>query len=142
MIWADCEFIAMVVGGPNMRTDFHINQSEEFFYQVEGDMTLRVRDGEKFEDVKIREGEIFLLPPKVPHSPQRPAHTVGLVIERRRRPEEKDALAWYCSKCGNTLYSETFFLTNIETQFKEVFDRYFKKDSNVTCARCGTKHAR
>src|SRR5687768_10135066 len=82
MVWEDREFIVMVVGGPNSRTDFHIDESEEFFYQVEGDITLRVIEDGQMRDLPIREGEIFLLPPKVPHSPQRPAGTVGLVIER------------------------------------------------------------
>ena len=83
-VWEDREFIVMVVGGPNSRTDFHINEGEEFFYQVEGDINLRVIEDGKPTDLPIREGEIFLLPPRVPHSPQRPAGTVGLVIERKR----------------------------------------------------------
>ncbi len=83
MVWQDRDFIVMVVGGPNSRTDFHIDESEEFFYQLEGDINLRIIEDGKPRDMPIREGDIFLLPPKVPHSPQRPAGTVGLVIERK-----------------------------------------------------------
>jgi len=85
-IWADREFMVTVVGGPNARRDFHVNEGEEFFYQLEGDINLHVLVDGKREVVPIREGEIFLLPPNVPHSPQRPPNTIGLVLERRRRP--------------------------------------------------------
>jgi len=103
----------MVVGGPNTRKDFHWEEGEEFFYQIEGDITLRIHDGEKIVDIPIREGEVFLLPPRVPHSPQRPANTVGLVIERKRRPGELDGFMWFCENCGEKLYEEYFQLTDI-----------------------------
>ena len=90
------------------------------------------------EDIDINEGDIFLLPPNVPHSPQRPKNTVGLVIERQRRPEEIDSLQWYCQKCTNKLYEESFHLENIETQFPPVFDRFFNNQENYTCKKCGT----
>ena len=96
MVFEDHEnFIVMVVGGPNARKDYHYNESEEFFHQLEGDITLKVIDNGKPVDIPIREGEIFLLPPKVPHSPQRPANTVGLVIEKKRSEDDKDGLQWY-----------------------------------------------
>src|SRR4051812_32922610 len=89
-IWENREFMVTVVGGPNSRTDFHINEGEEFFYQVEGNIVLKVMEKGKLVDVEIREGDIFLLPPRVPHSPQRPAGTVGLVLERKRLSGELD----------------------------------------------------
>src|SRR5947209_15570402 len=95
-IWEDREFMVTVVGGPNSRTDYHVNEGEEFFYQVEGDIVLRVLQQGKPVDIPIKQGEIFLLPPNTPHSPQRPANTVGLVIERRRLPDEKDTFLWVC----------------------------------------------
>lgn len=142
MIWQDREFIVMVIGGPNTRTDYHINGGEEFFYQVEGDMVLKVIDGDKPMDLPIREGEIFLLPPGVPHSPRRPANTVGLVIERKRMQDELDGLSWYCEKCGDRLYEERFHLHNIETQFKPVFDRFYDNAENSTCKKCGERALR
>ncbi len=104
LIWQDREFMVMVVGGPNARTDFHVNEGEEFFYQLEGDITLRIIEDGKPEDVPIREGEIFLLPPGVPHSPQRPAGTVGLV-HRAPPPAAASwtASLWFCAQCGDKL---------------------------------------
>ena len=104
LVYEDSEFIIMVVGGPNARKDYHYEEGEEFFYQLEGDITLKVVENGVPRDIPIREGEIFLLPPHVPHSPQRPPNTVGLVIERKRDKEELDGFQWYCEKCGNKLY--------------------------------------
>jgi 3-hydroxyanthranilate 3,4-dioxygenase len=136
-VWENREFIVMVVGGPNQRTDYHINQGEEFFYQVEGDIVLRVLENGKPTDVTIRQGDIFLLPPRLPHSPQRPASSVGLVIERKRLPHEKDGLLWICEKCHDPVYQESFHLTDIVNQFKEVFGRYYGNRQNRTCQKCG-----
>lgn len=142
VVWKDREFIVMVVGGPNARTDFHVNQSEEFFYQLEGNMVLKVLDTDKkIKDVSITAGDIFLLPPNTPHSPQREAGSIGLVIERRRRDQEIDGLQWYCEKCNSKLYEEFFKLTNIETQFPEVFERYYNSP-HVNCKTCGHTNGR
>ncbi len=137
VIWRDGAFICMVVGGPNARSDFHWDEGPEFFYQLEGDMNLRVVENGVIRDIPIREGEVFLLPPRVPHSPQRFENTVGLVIERERSPGEKDGLLWYCERCSNKLYEEYFELTDIETQFAAVFDRYFGDESLRRCGVCG-----
>ena len=142
VVWPDREFIVMVVGGPNSRTDFHVNEGEEFFYQLEGQMVLKIKNAQnQIVDVPISAGDIFLLPPNTPHSPQREAGSVGLVVERRRRPGEKDGLEWYCEKCVNKLYSEYFELTNIETQFPAVFERYYNSP-HVTCKKCGHVNGR
>lgn len=142
VVWKDREFIVMTVGGPNERTDFHVNQGEEFFYQLEGNMTLKVITPEgKMHDIRIREGDIYLLPGNTPHSPQREAGSVGLVIERRRHADEKDGLQWYCEKCENKLYEEFFQLTNIETQFPEVFERYYNSE-HTKCKKCGHVNGR
>ena len=119
-----CDFIVMAVGGPNERTDFHVNTGEEFFYQVEGQMKLIIIDpAGKMQDIHIREGDIYLLPANTPHSPQRPANSVGLVLEKKRAEGMLDGLQWYCEKCQTKLYEEYFQLVNIETQFGAVFDR-------------------
>ncbi len=136
-VWKGSEFIVMVVGGPNSRKDYHLDPAPEFFYQLEGDMLLRVIEKGKPRDIPIREGEIFLLPPMVPHSPQRFPNTVGLVIERSRRPKEIDHLRWYCEGCWETLYDETFRLTDITTQLKPIMERFFGDRKLRTCKKCG-----
>lgn len=142
-IWMEAEdFIVMVVGGPNLRTDYHYNETEEFFYQLEGDMVLRLFDEEEGKpvDVPIREGEIFLLPAKVPHSPQRIADGVGLVIERIRQEGMTDGLQWYCQECNHRIYEAYFFLENIMTQMQGVFDKFYNSVEDRTCEKCGAIH--
>ena len=136
-VFEDDEFIVMVVGGPNKRKDYHIDEGPEFFYQLEGEMVLRVQDGEQRRDIPIRAGELFYLPPRVPHSPQRMAGGVGLVIERKRLPHEQDGLLWYCERCNNKLYEEFFVLQNIEKDFPAVFERYYQSLDARTCKSCG-----
>ncbi len=131
------DFIIMVVGGPNARSDFHVDPGEEFFHQVEGNMTLKTVQAGRIVDIPIKAGQFFLLPPNVPHSPQRLPDTVGLVIERRRAAGEKDGLQWYCEQCNHKLYEEFFELTSIETQFPPVFQRYYDSLEHRTCRQCG-----
>lgn len=137
-LFGEGDFIVMVVGGPNARKDYHVDPGEELFYQLEGDMVLKTMQNGKPVDVPIRQGEMLLLPAIVPHSPQRLANTVGLVIERRRHPGELDGFQWYCERCNNLLYEEFIQLTNIETQFPPLFDRFFASRERRTCSRCGT----
>jgi 3-hydroxyanthranilate 3,4-dioxygenase len=137
-VFRDGDFIIMVVGGPNARKDYHVDPGEEFFYQLEGDMVLKTMQEERPVDVPIRAGEVLLIPPRLPHSPQRPANTVGLVIERARRAGELDGFQWYCEHCGQRLYEEFFELTDIERQFPPVFERFFTSLARRTCAHCGT----
>lgn len=138
MVYEDSDFIIMVVGGPNARKDYHFDEGEEFFYQVEGDITLKVVDQGKPRDIPIRAGEIFLLPPRVPHSPQRPANTVGLVVERKRTEDELDGFQWHCEKCGSKLYEEFLRITNIVTQLPPIFERFYGNKDLRTCKKCGT----
>lgn len=133
----DGDFIVMVVAGPNQRNDYHYEEGPEFFYQIEGEMVLRLqREGQRV-DVPIRAGELYYLPPRVPHSPLRLPHSLGLVIERKRLPHERDGLQWYCERCNHKLYEEFFALTHIETQFQEVFRRYGESLQRRTCTVCG-----
>jgi len=141
-IFRHSEFIIMVVGGPNSRSDYHEDPGEEFFYQVEGDMVLRIMQDGARVDLPIRQGEMMLLPPKVPHSPQRFENTVGLVIERRRRLEEKDGFLWYCDHCQYPLYAEYLHVSDIEKQLPPVFDRFYGSTKNRTCSACGTVAAK
>ncbi len=124
VVWKDADVIVMVVGGPNNRTDYHYNETPEFFYQIEGDMVLKVIEDGQQKDIPINEGEIFVLPPKIPHSPQRGANTVGLVVEYPRPEGVKDKLQWYSEDNGDLIYEEEFLLDNIETDMPAIFDRY------------------
>jgi len=137
VVYKDTEFIIMVVGGPNTRKDYHVDMAEEFFYQLEGDMILKIIESGKFKDIPIKEGDIFLLPPNIPHSPQRFTDTVGLVIERQRKTGELDGFRWYCDSCETLLYEKFIQLTDIVTQLPPLFENYWSEESNRTCSNCG-----
>lgn len=133
----DGDFIVMVVGGPNQRTDYHWEEGPEFFYQLEGEMVLRIQDNGQRRDIPIHAGEVFYLPPRVAHSPVRMANSVGLVIERKRLAHEKDGLLWFCERCNHKLYEEFFTLKNIEQDFPAVFERFYSSLEVRTCQACG-----
>lgn len=134
----DGDLIIMVVGGPNARKDYHYEDGAEFFYQVEGDITVKIIDEGKPRNINIKEGEMFYLPPYTPHSPQRPAGTIGMVVERKRESSELDGFQWYCDNCGNKLYEEFVKLDNIVTQLPPIFEKFYSDINNRTCKNCGT----
>lgn len=133
------DFIVMIVAGPNGRKDYHFEEGEELFYQLEGDATVKIihPDGRR-EDILIREGEMFLLPPRTPHSPQRPAGTVGLVIERYRAPGEVDKMLWFCENCNKPLHEAGFELKDIGSQIRSAIEAYRADEKGRTCLHCGT----
>mgnify|MGYP001819137861 FL=1 len=137
-IFDEDDFIVMIVGGPNSRKDYHVDEGPELFYQIEGDMLLRVVDDGERRDVKIAEGEMLLLPPRVPHSPQRFADTVGLVVERKRLEHELDGFLWFCDNCNNKLYEETVYVDDIVNQLPTIFERFYASETNRRCDECGT----
>ncbi|XP_069881583.1 3-hydroxyanthranilate 3,4-dioxygenase [Dipodomys merriami] len=122
----------MFVGGPNIRKDYHIEEGEEVFYQLEGDMVLRVLEQGKHRDVTIRQGEIFLLPARVPHSPQRFANTMGLVIERRRLGSELDGLRYYVGDTVDVLFEKWFYCSNLGTQLAPIIQEFFSSEQYRT----------
>jgi 3-hydroxyanthranilate 3,4-dioxygenase len=132
------DYIVMVVGGPNSRKDYHYEDGEELFYQLEGSITVKTIQDGKNVDVQIKEGDMFLLPPHIPHCPQRPAGTIGLVIERIRKQEEMDSCIWFCEKCGNKLYEESFAMTDIVKQLPAVMNKFYSDLNLRTCKNCGT----
>jgi 3-hydroxyanthranilate 3,4-dioxygenase len=136
-VFEDGDFIIMVIGGPNSRQDYHVDPGQEFFYQLEGDIVLRTMQNGRRVEIPIRQGEVLLLPANVPHSPQRPANTVGLVVERQRRAGERDGFQWYCERCGTPLHEEFIELTDIEKQLPPVFERFYASREWRTCSRCG-----
>ncbi len=129
-------FIVMVSGGPNSRKDYHYNESEELFFQLKGDIKIGLYHEGKHKTVDLREGEMFLIPPKVPHSPQRFVNTYGLIIEKHRQPGEKDGFMYFCEKCGNLLYEECFFLEDIVKQFPMVMRNFYSSLERRTCKKC------
>ncbi|PNJ80084.1 3-hydroxyanthranilate 3,4-dioxygenase isoform X2 [Pongo abelii] len=122
----------MFVGGPNTRKDYHIEEGEEVFYQLEGDMVLRVLEQGKHRDVVIRQGEIFLLPARVPHSPQRFANTVGLVVERRRLETELDGLRYYVGDTMDVLFEKWFYCKDLSTQLAPIIQEFFSSEQYRT----------
>ncbi|MEM9172657.1 MAG: 3-hydroxyanthranilate 3,4-dioxygenase [Pseudomonadota bacterium] len=140
-IWDDAQMTVMIVGGPNQRTDFHDDPVEEFFYQIEGDMLLKIQDGDQTEDVIVREGDIFLMPPHVRHSPQRPVEgSVGLVIEPKRPPGEKDGFEWYCFDCGALVHRTEVLLESIVEDLPPLFNAFYADTGLRTCPQCGSLH--
>ncbi len=142
VIYKNEDFIVMAVGGPNERTDFHVNQGEEFFYQMEGNSLLKIMDENgQMKEIVFNEGDMFLLPKRVPHSPQRYPNSLCLVIERVRQKTEKDGLQWYCENCLAKLYEEFFILTDVEKDFQKVFKNYFEGSHHI-CKSCHTVNGR
>ena len=128
----------MIVGGPNARTDYHVNETPEFFYQYKGRMLLKtVQDG-AFKDVYINEGELFLLPANTPHNPVRFADTVGVVIEQPRPAESVDRLRWYCQNCHEVVHEASFHCVDLGTQLKDAVNQFKNDEEARKCKHCGT----
>lgn len=134
----DDDFIVMVVGGPNTRKDYHYEEGPEFFYQVEGDITVKIIENGEPKDINIKEGEMYYLPSRVPHSPQRSEGSIGIVIERKRVDGEMDGLMWFCENCGNKLYEEFFQLENIVEQLPPIMNKFYADEEKRKCSNCGT----
>ena len=138
VVWEDSQYTAMVVRGPNARRDFHIDPSDEIFFQLKGDIVVEHLDGERRRQSSIvREGEIFLLPALVPHSPHRPADSWGLVIEIKRRPEQTESLLWLCERCDAPLHQVTMHVADIETELKAAIQQFDASQTLRTCGSCG-----
>jgi len=134
------DYIVMVVGGPNARKDYHYNETEELFYQLEGDINVRIQQDGKAADIPIKAGEMYLHPPRVPHSPMRSEGSVGLVIERvRKGTDYKDGLLWFCDNCNHKLHETYFRLENIEKDFLPRFRHFYGSEELRTCDNCGHK---
>lgn len=132
------DFIVMVVGGPNSRKDFHYNETEELFYQLEGDIVVRIIEDGKIVPIEIKAGDMFLLPAKVPHSPQRGPNTVGLVIERVRPKDMLDSFSWYCENCSNKLYEKFMPVADIVAELPPVMNAFYADEAKRICDKCGT----
>ena len=131
------DFMITVVGGPNARTDYHVNPTEEFFFQLKGTVTVRIQHEGKPHDVVLPEGHIYLLPANVPHSPMRGPNTVGLIVERIRKNGMRDTHRWYCESCNNLLFEKTAAIEVLERDMPPLFEAYYGDPENQRCKKCG-----
>ena len=131
------DYIVMIVAGPNARKDYHFNETEELYYQLEGDINVRIQEDGKAVDIPIKQGEMFLLPAPTPHSPSRAPGSIGLVIELKRSATQDDALMWFCDNCNTKLHDTFFHLTNIEKDFLPRFKEFYSSEEKRTCPNCG-----
>ena len=132
------DYIVMIVAGPNARKDYHYNETEELFYQLEGNIEVHIQEDGKKKTMKLGPGDMYLHPAKIPHSPVRHDGSIGLVVERKRLNEEgKDGLIWYCDNCNNKLHEVYFPLQDIETDFLNHFRDFYSNKELRTCDKCG-----
>jgi len=131
------DYIVMVVAGPNARKDYHFNETEELYYQLEGDINVRIQEDGKAVDIPIKAGEMFLLPARTPHSPSRSEGSIGLVIELKRSADQEDALMWFCDNCNTLLHDTYFHLNDIEKDFLPRFREFYGSEKMRTCPNCG-----
>jgi 3-hydroxyanthranilate 3,4-dioxygenase len=133
------DYIVMIVAGPNARKDYHYNETEELFYQLEGEITVYIQENGEKKAMKLAAGDMYLHPAKTPHSPNRGQGSIGLVIERKRvDADAKDGLLWFCDNCNHKLYEVYFPLTDIETDFLQHFRHFYNSEDLRTCSKCGT----
>ncbi|MBA0124271.1 3-hydroxyanthranilate 3,4-dioxygenase [Haloechinothrix sp. YIM 98757] len=135
------DFIVQVIGGPNQRTDFHVDPYEEWFYQFKGDMHVNLMTGDGLETVHINEGDMWLLPRDIPHSPQRPdSDSIGLVIERLREEGTLEKFQWYCQRCEHLVHEVQLQVRDIVADLPPVFEAFYADTEARTCGRCGELH--
>jgi len=132
------DYIVMIVAGPNARKDYHYNETEELFYQLEGNINVRIQEGGQAVDIPLGPGDMFLCPANIPHQPSRNEGSIGLVIERVRKGKGlMDGLQWHCEKCNNKLHEYKFELIDIETDFLPRFKEFYSSEDLRTCKKCG-----
>jgi 3-hydroxyanthranilate 3,4-dioxygenase len=136
-VFPQSEFIFQIIRGPNARNDFHIDPGDEIFYQLEGTIRVDVIEGGRRKQNILNQGDVLLVPAGVPHSPLRPAGSWGLVVERKRRPNELDGILWFCEQCNAKLYERSFPMQDIGTEIRAAIDDFFASDEHRTCKSCG-----
>jgi 3-hydroxyanthranilate 3,4-dioxygenase len=133
------DYIVMVVAGPNARKDYHYNETEELFYQLEGHIQVHIQEDGQKKTMQLGPGDMYLHPAKVPHSPERGENSIGLVIERKRNHiNVDDGLLWFCDNCNHKLYEAYFTLNDIEKDFLAHFKYFYNSKELRTCDNCGT----
>ena len=141
LVFENTGMVVQVIGGPNQRVDFHDDPAEELFYQLRGDMVLKVFDRGKILDIPIREGEVFFVSAHLRHSPQRPQPgSVGLVVEGMRMPDQKDGFEWFCFNCGQLVHRVEVTIRNIVADLPPLFTAFYDDLVKRTCHNCGRVH--
>ncbi|MFZ4435349.1 MAG: 3-hydroxyanthranilate 3,4-dioxygenase [Flavobacterium psychrophilum] len=134
------DYIVMIVAGPNARKDYHYNETEELFYQLEGSITVVIQEDGQRKEMQLQAGDMYLHPAKVPHSPVRSENSIGLVIERKRAGKGfTDGLLWHCDSCNHKLYEVYFELIDIEKDFLPHFTHFYNSQQLRTCSKCETE---
>ena len=132
------DYIVMIVGGTNARNDYHYNETEELFYQLEGNIELIIQEDGVRKVMPLGPGDMYLHPAKTPHSPVRGENSIGLVVERKRAGQGyTDGLLWFCDNCNNMLHETYFSLTDVEKDFQPRFKEFFNSEELRTCDNCG-----
>ena len=139
-VFSEEDFMVTAVGGPNARTDYHVNPTEEFFFQIKGDVAIGIQHNGKPYDILLPEGSIYLLPANVPHAPRRGPNTVGLIVERIRKNGVTDTHRWYCEKCNGVLFEKTVKIEVLERDMPPIFDAYYGNPDNQVCKNCGHRN--
>ena len=142
-VWREADMIVMIVGGGNERNDFHDDPREEFFHQLKGDMQLWLwpEQGSEPFPMTIAEGEIYLLPPNVRHSPQRPdPDSIGLVVEYQRQPGELDGFEWVCFNCAHLVHRVEVQVQAIDKDLPPLFQAFDADEAARICPNCGVLH--
>ena len=138
-LYSGTDFFVMVIGGPNARNDFHKTNSEEFFYQIKGDIVVKTYENGRIVDHVLREGDTFFIPPNVPHAPCRPAGTLGLVVERRRPDGEIEHQLFYCESCNALVHDQAFDCKDIVQHFRKAMEDFWADEERSTCPSCATR---
>lgn len=139
-IYVDSEdYIVMIVAGPNARKDYHYNETEELFYQIEGTIKVLIQEDGQRKEMELHSGDMYLHPGKIPHSPLRSEGSIGLVIERKRAGKGFiDGLIWHCESCNHKLHEVYFELFDIEKDFLPHYQDFYTSEKLRTCTNCGT----
>ena len=138
-LYSGTDFFVMVIGGPNARNDFHKTNSEEFFYQIKGDIVVKTYENGRIVDHVLREGDTFFIPPNVPHAPCRPAGTLGMVVERRRPEGEIEHQLFYCEHCNSLVHDQAFDCKDIVQHFRQAMEEFWANEELSTCPKCSRR---
>jgi len=138
------KFFVMIVKGPNQRSDYHINPGNEWFFQLRGQLILHIVDErsiepfQKFQEIILNDGDVFMLPSHTPHCPVRSPGSIGLVLERIRKVDEMDILRWYCEMCKESLHEIAVHCVDhqLGAIFTPLIQAYYANEVWRTCKKC------